>query len=149
MTSPAPSVCFADWRLSTTALLAGLAVFTLGLAGRRVTAARPNRASRSRLSDPDDKRCRPRHITDDHESGGRTATGLNRRGGSITRRYVPAALHGSSEVLVRGEVVQMGTKVVPPVPVELVYELPIPVDEVIHMATIWPDTDSSVQRGGA
>jgi APA family basic amino acid/polyamine antiporter len=35
--------------LPTTALLAGLAVFTVGLAGRRLTAARPNRASRSRF----------------------------------------------------------------------------------------------------
>jgi|GraSoiStandDraft_17_1057272.scaffolds.fasta_scaffold1293117_1 hypothetical protein len=43
----------------------------------------------------------------------------------------------------------MGRKVVLPVPVELVYELPMPVDEVIHRATLWPDTDSFVQRGGA
>ena len=33
-----------------------------------------------------------------------------------------------------------------PVPVELVYELPIPVEEVIRRATIWPDTDSFTAR---
>jgi basic amino acid/polyamine antiporter, APA family len=38
--------------LPTTALLAGLAVFAVGLAGRRVMAARPNGASRSRLGCP-------------------------------------------------------------------------------------------------
>ena len=38
--------------LPTTGLLAGLAVFTVGLAGRQLTAARPNKASRSRFRCP-------------------------------------------------------------------------------------------------
>ncbi|MBV8993876.1 MAG: APC family permease [Pseudonocardiales bacterium] len=45
--------------LPTTGLLAGLAVFTVGLAGRQLTAARPNKASRSRFGCPRRRKISP------------------------------------------------------------------------------------------
>ncbi|HEX6401886.1 MAG TPA: APC family permease [Pseudonocardiaceae bacterium] len=45
--------------LPTTALLAGLAVFAAGLAGRQLTVARPNRASRSRFGCPTRQKMSP------------------------------------------------------------------------------------------